>query len=144
MKRYRLHRIAVYDKESQLIVGTLTHKDILLFLVQNFPKEMHKIFDRPILEFNNLNIPQKVFSAESRQHVVETFEGILVRRVSSMPIVSDHKTFLGHIHKKDLFYILRNFELEKVNDKLIAHCFTLSLSHRPLHVLSELFLFVLA
>ncbi len=119
MKKHKLHRIAVFDRESQLIVGTLTHKDILLFLLQNFPKEMNKIFNKTIMELNTLPITSKVFTADSKQQLVNTFESLLIRRISSMPIVCGQGKLLGHIHKKDLYYVLKNFELEKVIDFLL-------------------------
>lgn len=113
MKKHKLHRIAVFDRESQLIVGTLTHKDILLFLLQNFSKEMQKIFSASIKDLKTLPISTKVHSADSKQQLVHTFESLLIRRVSAMPIVDKGK-LLGLIHKKDLYYVLKNFELEKV------------------------------
>jgi len=114
MKKHKLHRIAVFDRESQLIVGTLTQKDILLFLLLNFPKEMQTIFNRKISELKDLPITSTVFTVDSKQQLVNTFETLLIRRISSIPVVCGQGKLLGHIHKKDLFYVLRDFELEKV------------------------------
>ena len=114
MKKHKLHRIAVFDRESQLIVGTLTHKDILLFLLQNFSKEMHSIFNFPIKEFKSLQFPSTVHTGDSKQQLLNTFETLLAYRISSLPVVYEEGKFLGHIHKKDLYYVIKNFELEKV------------------------------
>lgn len=35
----RLHRLIIMDKESQVVVGTITQRDILLFIVRNFKSE---------------------------------------------------------------------------------------------------------
>lgn len=47
-----VHRIIVLDKDSDLIVGVLTYKDILLFLIRNLTKDIHseseKEYDLPI------------------------------------------------------------------------------------------------
>ena len=119
MKKNKLHRIAVFDRESQLIVGTLTHKDILLFLLQNFPKEINKIFDFPLKEFKMLQFPSVVHTGDSKQQLIFAFESLLIHRISSLPVVCDQGGLLGHIHKKDLYHVLKGFELERV--QIIFH-----------------------
>lgn len=39
----KIHRIIVIDKESELVVGILNYKDILLLLIRNLTKDFDQI-----------------------------------------------------------------------------------------------------
>ena len=48
MYQENIHRVLIIDKESQLVVGTITHRDILLFLIRHFKDETDEYFKLPL------------------------------------------------------------------------------------------------
>ena len=107
MKKQRLHRIAMYDKESQLIVGTLTQKDILLFLIKNYTHEKEKLLNETLENIQDINIIKNVICVKYSDNVSHSFESLLQYRISSIPVVDANDRYLGMILKKDMYYIIK-------------------------------------
>ena len=115
MKKQRLHRIAMYDKESQLIVGTLTQKDILLFLIKNYTHEKEKLLNETLENIQDINIIKNVICVKYSDNVSHSFESLLQYRISSIPVVDANDRYLGMILKKDMYYIIKNANFSIVN-----------------------------
>lgn len=109
----RLHRIIIMDKESQVVVGTITQRDILLFIVRNFKAENDEGFNIPI---NQLGwIPnQKIVCAREFDSVFFTFATMSDLKLSALPIVDQNGSFLGFIQKSDIMLIVKDDKYEMV------------------------------
>jgi len=119
MKKERLHRVAVVDKESQLVVGTLTHRDFLIFLIKNFSHEKEEIFGTALEHISDLDIIKNVICVKHTDTVSHSFESLLQYRISSIPVVDNKDRYLGMILKKDIYYVIKdnNFHLfDKSNE----------------------------
>jgi len=117
MRKEKLHKIAVYDKESQLVVGTLTLRDVMMFFIKNFTAEQEEVFKVEIENIKSIDIIKNVICVRDTDFVYHTLEVLLHYRVSSVPVVNEKEEYIGIILKSDIYYIVRNshFHYVKLN-----------------------------
>lgn len=108
MRKEKLHKIAVYDKESQLVVGTLTLRDVMVFFIKNFTAEQEEVFKVEIENIKSIDIIKNVICVRDTDFVYHTLEVLLHYRVSSVPVVNEKEEYIGIILKSDIYYIVRN------------------------------------
>jgi CBS domain-containing protein len=108
MRKEKLHKIAVYDKESQLVVGSLGLRDIMMFFIKNFTAEQEEIFKVEIENIKSIDIIKNVICVHESDFVYHTLEVLLHYRVSSVPVVNEKNEYIGIILKSDIYSIVRN------------------------------------
>jgi len=124
MRKEKLHKIAVYDKESQLVVGTLTLRDVMMFFIKNFTAEQEEVFKVEIENIKSIDIIKNVICVRDTDFVYHTLEVLLHYRVSSVPVVNEKEEYIGIILKSDIYYIVRNSHfhyLSKTNGWLLEY-----------------------
>ncbi len=128
MRKEKLHKIAVYDKESQLVVGTLTLRDVMVFFIKNFTAEQEEVFKVEIENIKSIDIIKNVICVRDTDYVYHTLEVLLHYRVSSVPVVNEREEYIGIILKSDIYYIVRNshFHYVRTNSLLFvqSNCFS--------------------
>lgn len=108
MRKEKLHKIAVYDKESQLVVGTLSLKDVMLFFIKNFTAEQEEVFKVEVEKIKSIDIIKNVICVRDTDFVYHAMEVLLHYRVSSVPVLNEKEEYIGIILKSDIYYIVRN------------------------------------
>ena len=110
----RLHRLIIMDKESQVVVGTITQRDILLFIVRNFKSDNHDDgFDTPIAQLGWAPNPN-IITIKDNASVFNAFAIMIEHKMSAIPIVDQKENFIGFIQKNDIMFILKDDRYEKV------------------------------
>ncbi|KAL4448650.1 hypothetical protein ABPG74_012739 [Tetrahymena malaccensis] len=111
MIEHKIHRILVIDQESQLVVGILTYKDILLFLIRNLTQdfqgdEKDDQYDIPISYAMDQLCIQEVLSCNHLDTTYNAFDVMMNKwKVSSVPIVGENNAYMGLIHRRDIVFI---------------------------------------
>lgn len=116
MKKERLHRIAILDRESQTIVGALQYKDLLLYLIQNFKTDEYidsEILNAPIEKLGGIGNYDTMLVMKDDQTVISAFMKMFKNKNKVLPIVNGMGQFVDILTKKDLFDIL-----EEMPDRL--------------------------
>ena len=111
MKKERLHRIAILDKESQTIVGALQYKDLLLYLIQNFKTDEYidsEILNAPIEKLGGIGNYDQMLVMKEDQTVLSAFMKMFKNKNKVLPIVNAMGQFVDILNKKDLFDILED------------------------------------
>lgn len=114
MKLENLHRIIILDREKQLVVGTLTHRDILLFIIRNFKGKNYEYFKTPLIKLGIIGELSKPITINKNELLITTFFFMLKKKLSSIPIVDDKEQYFGLINKTDMFFILKDNLYEMV------------------------------
>ncbi|EGR27873.1 rab2 gtpase, putative [Ichthyophthirius multifiliis] len=121
MNNNKIHRIIVIDDESQLVIGILTYKDILLYLIRNLTQDFNtdsldsNQYDIPIsFVLSQIKIQQNILTCNSNDIVYNCFDLMMNKwKISSVPIVDNNKTYIGLIHRRDIIFIWKtqNFQI---------------------------------
>lgn len=111
----KLHRLIIMDKESQVVVGTITQRDILLFIVRNFKSDSayEDGFETPISQLGwgpNSNI----VTMKETASVFNSFAVMIEQKLSAIPIVDQNENFMGFIQKNDIILIIKDDRYEMV------------------------------
>jgi CBS-domain-containing membrane protein len=114
MKKEKLHKVAVYDKESQLVVGTLTLRDVMMFFIKNFTAEKEEAFKIEVENLKSIDIIKNVICVRDTDYLYHALEVLLHYRVSSVPVVNEKEEYLGMILKSDIHYIIRDNHFQYV------------------------------
>lgn len=120
MKRERLHKIAVYDKESQLVIGTLSLVDVMLFFIKNFTAEKEDMFKIEVENLQSIKVLKNVLCVRDTDYIFHTLEVLLHYRVSNVPVVNEKQEYLGIIMKSDIFKIVRDDSYHYVSPRNIV------------------------
>ena len=107
------------DKESQLFVGTMTQKDILLCFIRNFRSNSPEYFDLPIKHFPVFLKQKNVIQLSSTDSVHEALGLMVSQELSGIPIVNPKDQYLGVILKTDMLFIFKNERYDLVAIKII-------------------------
>lgn len=107
MRKEKLHKIAVYDKESQLVVGTLSLRDVMMFFIKNFTAEQEEMFKIEIENIKSIDIIKNVICVRDTDFIYHTLEVLLHYRVSSVPVVNEREEYIGIILKSDIYNIVK-------------------------------------
>ncbi|EGR31361.1 zinc finger lsd1 subclass family protein, putative, partial [Ichthyophthirius multifiliis] len=115
MIEQKIHRILVIDNESQLVVGILTYKDILLFLVRNLTQDFNNdsynnSYDLQIQSISKqVNSNQHVLSFNYNDSTYNCFDTMMNKwKISSVPITGENNVYKGLIHRRDIVFIWKN------------------------------------
>ena len=114
MKTENLHRIIILDREKQLVVGTLTHRDILLFIIRNFKGKSVDYFKTPLVKLGIIGSLEKPITINKTETLLMTFYYMLKKKLSSIPIVDEKEQYFGLLNKTDMFFILKDNLYEMV------------------------------
>ena len=116
MKSENLHRIIILDREKQLVVGTLTHRDILLFIIRNFKGKAADYFKTPLMKLGIIGALEKPITINKNESLLTTFYFMLRKKLSSIPIIDEKEQYFGLINKTDMFFIIKDnlFEMVKM------------------------------
>ena len=110
----RLHRLIIMDKESQVVVGTITQRDILLFIVRNFKSDNNDDgFDTPISQLGWAPNPN-IITIKDNLSVFHSFAIMIDHKLSAIPIIDQKENFLGFIQKNDIILIIKDDRYEMV------------------------------
>lgn len=115
MRVQNLHRIIILDREKQLVVGTLTHRDILLFIIRNFKSKNLDYFKTPLTKFGIFGLLEKPITMNKKECLLTTFFHMLKKKLSAIPIVDEKEQFFGLINKTDMFFIIKDNLYEMVS-----------------------------
>jgi CBS-domain-containing membrane protein len=118
MKKEKLHRVAVFDKESQLVVGTLSLMDVMLFFIKNFTAEREELFKIEVANLQSIDIIKNVLCVRDTDFIFHTLEVLLHYRVTSVPVVNENQEYLGTILKSDITKIVREDSYHNVSEFL--------------------------
>jgi len=116
MKSENLHRIIILDREKQLVVGTLTHRDILLFIIRNFKGKNVEYFSTPLLKLGVFGSLEKPITIKKTETLLMTFHFMLKNKFSSIPVVDEKEQYFGLINKSDMFFIIKDNLYEMVKE----------------------------
>ncbi|KRX02079.1 hypothetical protein PPERSA_03141 [Pseudocohnilembus persalinus] len=122
MNQKNVHRVIVVDKDSDLVVGVLNYRDILLFLIRNLTKDIDdqsnssNEYDLPIsyLTRSFSKLFPKLFSVKINESTYKAFHAMIHDyQVSSIPVVDEYNKYKGIIYKRDIRFIWRtkNFQI---------------------------------
>lgn len=114
MKKGKLHKVAVFDRESQLVVGTLTLRDVMMFFIKNFTAEKEEAFKIEVENLKSIDIIKNVICVRDSDYIYHALEVLLHYRVSSVPVVNEKEEYLGMILKSDIYYIIRDNHFQYV------------------------------
>lgn len=114
MRVQNLHRIIILDREKQLVVGTLTHRDILLFIIRNFKAKNADYFKTPLTKLGIFGLVDKPITFNKKEFLLTAFYFMLQKKLSAIPIVDDKEQFFGLINKTDMFFIIKDNLYEMV------------------------------
>ena len=114
MKNEKLHRIVITDKESHLVVGTLTQRDILLFIIRNFRSNADQPFNIPIGNLGWTGNIENLMFIYKEDAVYNSFAFMFEKNISSLPIVDQNKRYVGIINKTDMLFIIKDGLYEQV------------------------------
>jgi hypothetical protein len=53
MSEHKLHRVMILNRENQLYVGSLTYRDICLFVIRNLRAETDSFFKTPLSDIKH-------------------------------------------------------------------------------------------
>lgn len=108
MRKDDLHRLMVSDASGQNFQGSITFREILLFIIRNYQDTQFQYFQMPIEHTieRGLGSKKDLKIVESHKRVYFTFELMIKKNISSIPIVDENKQFLGIIKKFDIYYIV--------------------------------------
>jgi CBS domain containing-hemolysin-like protein len=112
---HHLHRIIIMEKESQIVVGTITQRDILLFIIRNFKSDIISGFNISLKDLGWQPNPNKILFVNERDSVFVSFATMSDHKLSSIPVVDQNGKFLGFIQKSDIILIFKDDKLEMVN-----------------------------
>lgn len=115
MKVDNLHRIIILDREKQLVVGTLTHRDILLFIIRNFRGKHVEYFQTPLSKLGIIGSLEKPIAMQKNSTLLSTFHFMLRKNLSSIPIVNEREQYVGLINKSDMLFIVKEDQYEFVS-----------------------------
>eukprot|EP01016_Furgasonia_blochmanni_P040785 TRINITY_DN5228_c0_g1_i1.p1 TRINITY_DN5228_c0_g1~~TRINITY_DN5228_c0_g1_i1.p1 ORF type:complete len:299 (+),score=52.73 TRINITY_DN5228_c0_g1_i1:257-1153(+) len=107
MGKERLHRCIVIDKESQTIIGSITHKDILLFAIKNLDAK-ETMLNLKIKDMGNLGLSEDIVGISYMSTVFDAMNTMIIRRWSSIPVVNEMNQFLGFVMKRDILFVLED------------------------------------
>ena len=101
MSRERVHRILIEDKENEIYLSSSAHKDFLIYLIQKFKGYLNESLNIPVrtLSFSQ-NMPE-ITTIESNDSVYNTFQTMLERGLSALPILKEN-LIIGFVFKKDI------------------------------------------
>lgn len=115
----RLHRLIIMDKESQVVVGTITQRDILLFIVRNFKSDYNNDgFDTPISQLG-WNSNNNIITIKESASVYNSFAIMVDQKLSAIPVVDHNDNFVGFIQKNDIILIIKDDRYEMVIIKFL-------------------------
>lgn len=114
MKVENLHRIIILDREKQLVVGTLTHRDILLFIIRNFKGKNVEYFKTPLHKLGIIGSIDKPILIRKTETLLMTFYFMLKKKLSAIPIIDEKDQYFGLINKSDMFFIIKDNLYEMV------------------------------
>lgn len=111
----KLHRLIIMDKESQVVVGTITQRDILLFIVRNFKSDSayEDGFETPISQLG-WSPNNNIMTMKETASVFNSFAVMIEQKLSAIPIVDQNENFLGFIQKNDIILIIKDDRYEMV------------------------------
>lgn len=111
---HHLHRIIIMEKESQVVVGTITQRDILLFIIRNFKSDLIAGFNVSLNELGWQPNPNRIRSVQEFDSVFLSFATMSDYKLSSIPVIDQNEKFLGFIQKSDIMLIFKDDKLEMV------------------------------
>lgn len=119
MSQRRIHRIVVIDKSSNMVVGVMDYKDILLLLIRNLTDDEHQhgqVYDIPVEYFfaDRGSYFPELRRISSQCSTYECFYRMVHEdQISSLPVVNESDIFIGMVYIRDIAFVWRtqNFEI---------------------------------
>ena len=111
------HLIITSDESSDTIIGVISKKDILVYMIKNFTVDSNidVLLDEKMKNIDLGTTGKKVTIAKKDETLRRVFQDISKGRLSCIPIADDHGIYQGSVSKLHIELLMQDCSLYRVS-----------------------------